>query len=125
MLGLLTDSPLWSKIYAVSRRPLGTEHPKIKHLVLDLYDEKAVQAKLSSENVHDVTHVFHLAFAGDMTNMDKGVHKMLEVLLTAVEQVRCPLQHVYFTTGLKYYGKSLLQLCCIHSLVGSYSEVQH
>ena len=105
LLELLTQSSAWSKVYAVSRRPLGVEHSEIKHLALDLYDEKAVAAKLSSENVKDVTHIFHLAFAGDMTNMDKGVHKMLEVLLTALEQAKCPLQHVYFTTGLKYYGK--------------------
>lgn len=89
----------------LSADPLGVEHSKIKHLALDFYDEKALAAKLSSENVKDVTHPFHLAFAGDMTNMDKGVHKMLEVLLTALEQAKCPLQHVYFTTGLTYYGK--------------------
>ena len=60
---------------------------------------------MKDENVKDVTHVFHLAFAGDMTNMDKGVYKMLDNLLTAVEEAKCPLKHVYFTTGLKYYGK--------------------
>ena len=111
LLKLLTESSAWGKVYAVSRRPLGIEHDKIQHLALDLYDEKAVSAKLSSEHVKDVTHIFHLAFAGDMTNMDKAVHKMLEVLLTTVEQAKCPLQHVYFTTGLKYYGKLRNQTC--------------
>lgn len=79
------------------------EHAKIEHLPLDLYAEAT--AKSLSKEVKDITHIFHLAFAGDMTNMDKGVHKMLEVLLTAAEQAKWPLQHVYFTTGLKYYGK--------------------
>ena len=110
MLELLTQSADWDSVYAVSRRPLDISHAKIKHLELDLFDEQAIEAKLKSENVKDVTHIFHLAFAGDMTNMDKGVYKMLDNLLTAVEQAKCPLKHVYFTTGLKYYGK-----CSCHS----------
>ena len=60
---------------------------------------------LKSEKVSGVTHVFHTAFAGDMTNTDRRVAYMLDHLPDGLEANGESLQHVYFSTGLKYYGE--------------------
>lgn len=99
-------------MYAVSRRPLDFEHRRMQHVVLDLANKDKVTSSLKSEKVSGVTHVFHTAFAGDMTNTDRGVAHMLDHLIDGLEANGEALQHVYFTTGLKYYGElySLLEI---------------
>lgn len=101
----LTADKGWTKVYAVSRRSLDFEHERLQHIALDLEDKDKVTKSLKSENVSGVTHVFHTAFAGDMTNTDRGVAYMLDHLIDGLEANGESLQHVYFSTGLKYYGE--------------------
>ena len=101
----LTADKGWTKVYAVSRRPLDFEHERLQHVALDLEDKDKVTESLKSDKVSGVTHVFHTAFAGDMTNTDRRVAYMLNHLLDGLEANGESLQHVYFSTGLKYYGK--------------------
>ena len=101
----LTADEGWTKVYAVSRRSLDFEHERLQHIALDLEDKDKVTKSLKSENVSGVTHVFHTAFAGDMTNTDRGVAYMLDHLIDGLEANGESLQHVYFSTGLKYYGE--------------------
>lgn len=104
----LTADEGWTKVYAVSRRPLDFEHERLQHIVLDLEDKDKVIKSLKSKKVSGVTHVFHTAFAGDMTNTDRGVAYMLDHLIDGLEANGESLQHVYFSTGLKYYGEQCL-----------------
>lgn len=105
LLSKLTADDEWTKVYAVSRRPLHFEHERLQHIALDLKDKNKVTESLKSEKVSGVTHVFHTAFAGDMTNTDRGVAQMLDHLIDGLEANGESLHHVYFTTGLKYYGE--------------------
>lgn len=111
LLSKLTADEKWTKVYAVSRRPLHFEHERLQHIALDLKDKNKVTESLKSEKVSGVTHVFHTAFAGDMTNTDRGVAHMLDHLIDGLEANVEHLQHVYFTTGLKYYGEQGVKLC--------------
>lgn len=105
LLSKLTADDTWTKVYGVSRRPLHFEHKRLQHIALDLKNKNKVTESLKSEKVSGVTHVFHTAFAGDMTNTDRGVAHMLDHLIDGLEANGESLQHVYFTTGLKYYGE--------------------
>lgn len=57
---------------------------------------------LKAEKVSGVTHIFHTAFADDMTNTDRGVAYMLDHLIDGLEATGESLQHVYFSIGLKH-----------------------
>jgi hypothetical protein len=39
-----------------------------------------------------------------MTNMDRSVAVMLKNVVESLEENHAPLKHVFFTSGLKYYG---------------------
>ena len=68
---------------------------------------QAVIDKLKQENVSRVTHVFHLAFGGDMTNTSRDVAQYLMHVVEGLEATGSSLQHVYFSNGTKYYGVHL------------------
>lgn len=110
----LTTDESWSKVYAVSRRPIDFEHTRLKHIALDLTDKDKLEKSLKSEGVSGVTHIFHTAFAGDMTNMDRKVAHMLDHLIDGLEANGESLKHVYFTTGAKYYGEQCDAPCAHH-----------
>jgi nucleoside-diphosphate-sugar epimerase len=104
LLKLLQEDKRFAKIWAVSRRELEVKGDKIINVRLDLTDEKAVAKSLKDNQVEGVTHVFHTAFSGDMTNMSLSVANMLRNIVEALEETKAPLQHVYTTLGGKYYG---------------------
>ncbi|KAK9904110.1 hypothetical protein WJX75_004775 [Coccomyxa subellipsoidea] len=105
----LEASNEWSKVIAVSRSPLDFES-KAQRISLDLNDKGGLKSTFNSEKIKDVTHVFHLAFAGDMTNTSRTVAGWLNNLVEELESADNPLEYVFFASGNKYYGVHLAQL---------------
>ncbi|CAL5225443.1 g8261 [Coccomyxa viridis] len=93
----------WSAIYAVARSdiPLSSKTHK---LALDLDDKEALRKSLEGDIGRSVTHVFHLAFSGDTTNVDQTTFVWMKNVVEILEELEAPLVHVYFTQGQKYYG---------------------
>ena len=48
LLSLLLDSPQYQKVYVLSRRPLGIEHPKLEEIIIDF--DKLPEAELPEVN---------------------------------------------------------------------------
>ena len=121
---LLSQTPGWTQIYAVSRRTIP-DLKHVTHLPLDLSSEKAIESKFRDAGVSGVTHFFHCAFAGDMSNRDKTSHGWLKVLDTAaVVHERLSLIHTMFDwiPGIPYLHTSRFGLLCCARLEKAHLE---
>eukprot|EP00891_Asterochloris_glomerata_P008459 jgi/Astpho2/8459/fgenesh1_pg.00123_%23_27_t len=106
LLDLLEKDERFKGVWAVSRRGLPREYnAKIKRVQLDLNDKEGMAQSLDNKGVKEITHIYHLAFHGDQTNVDEGVAEWLFNVAEAVERTsEDTLSHVFFQEGIKYYG---------------------
>ncbi|CAL5225444.1 g8262 [Coccomyxa viridis] len=96
----------WGSIYAIARSDIP-ESSKIRKLALDLDDKKALRRSMEGDLGRSVTHVFHLAFSGDMSNVGQTTFLWMKNVVEILEELGAPLEHVFFSQGQKYYGAHL------------------
>eukprot|EP00879_Flechtneria_rotunda_P006148 GHRR01006465.1.p1 GENE.GHRR01006465.1~~GHRR01006465.1.p1 ORF type:complete len:331 (+),score=36.50 GHRR01006465.1:234-1226(+) len=94
------------KVYGISRRPLDY-CKKVLPISLDLKDKDKVHKSLSSFN--DITHVYFCAYesTGDFVQDAAVNSSMFRNLVEGVEAAGCPLQHVNYVSGTKWYGNHI------------------
>jgi len=80
---------------------------------------RSIDCSKHASDVIDCDHssLSRVYFNGsDMTNMDPSVATMLSNVVESLEEAGAPLKHVYFTEGVKQYGKMTLTLIKMYTL---------
>ena len=94
-------------VIGVSRRPVGVDAPRFRHLAVDILD--AAQCRRTAAQLDRVTHVFFTARIGHREAATENalnvnaLNNTLEHLLAESRQ----LQHVCLVHGTKWYGSHL------------------
>nr|ALB78113.1 putative progesterone 5-beta-reductase [Allium ursinum] len=101
----LADTPggPW-KLYAVSRRPLVSDNPKVHPVQCDISDSAQTLERLSP--LSDVTHIFYVALAQCPTEAENiaANSAMLRNVLNSVIPNAPNLQHICLQTGRNHYS---------------------
>lgn len=94
------------KIIGLSRRG-GPSQDKLRHITVDLLDQKDVEAKLGA--LTDLTHIFYAAYQHRPTWAELVAPNlaMLVHVVETVEAIAPGLQHISLMQGYKVYGAHL------------------